>query len=171
MEQNYPTTTKSSERLQFLLKKLNISANKLAGNIGLKSNAGVYHILSGRNEISESFAYKVSKIYHDININWLLTGEGNMYKDIISYENSNDDLLTVQEKLEKYHQDYTKNIDTLKEKVLFHETELFDLIKQITTTSTENDKYNFLIEMKKLKENQINFYKDLITKNTPVDSN
>jgi plasmid maintenance system antidote protein VapI len=72
------TITESSSRLTAFLDYLGVSANQFAGNIGLKGNSSIYHILNGRNEISEAFAYKVSNSYSNINTNWLLTGNGSM---------------------------------------------------------------------------------------------
>jgi len=63
------------------LKYFGLNANRLAGLLGYKGNAAIYHILNERNGISESFAYKVSNKFPEINLNWLLMGEGSMLKD------------------------------------------------------------------------------------------
>lgn len=78
MEAITNTVTDSSKRLSNLLDHLKLSANQFAVKIGLKGNSSIYHILNGRNEISEAFAYKVSKVYPDVDTNWLLTGKGQM---------------------------------------------------------------------------------------------
>jgi len=64
-----------------LLKHLGVNANKLAGLLGYKGNATIYHILNERNGISESFAYKISSKFPDVNTEWLLTGEGDMLRE------------------------------------------------------------------------------------------
>lgn len=68
----------SSEVLKLLLNHLDISANKLSIEIGLKDNTSVYHIKNGRNKISREFAEKINVRFPEVNFSWLLTGEGNM---------------------------------------------------------------------------------------------
>ena len=70
-----------SERLKKVIKELDLNANKLAVSLGLRGNTMIYHILKGRNGISEGFAYKLCKRYPQISIDWLLKNEGNMKSD------------------------------------------------------------------------------------------
>ena len=70
-----------SEKLKKVIRDLDLNANKLAVSLGLRGNTMIYHILKGRNGISEGFAYKLCKRYPQISIDWLLKGEGNMKSD------------------------------------------------------------------------------------------
>jgi plasmid maintenance system antidote protein VapI len=57
----------------------NISATMLADEIGVQRSS-ISHILSGRNNPSYDFIYKMIKKYDHINSEWLITGRGEMYK-------------------------------------------------------------------------------------------
>ncbi len=45
------------------------------------ANSGIGHILEGRNLPSTSFIQKFLEVFSDISANWLLLGEGDMFKD------------------------------------------------------------------------------------------
>jgi len=81
-------------RIERFLKENNISSAKLADSINV-NRASVSHILSGRNKPSFDFISKFLKHYKDVDANWLLTGNGEMFKDInrnftgkLNFENS-----------------------------------------------------------------------------------
>ena len=67
------------ERLELLLKTLNLSPAQFADEIGLK-RSGIYHIMKGRNKPGMEFFIRVLERYPDISIDWLLTGKGAMKK-------------------------------------------------------------------------------------------
>jgi len=54
-----------------------INSNKLAENINV-SRATISHIISGRNKPSVDFLYKILNKYPELNLNWLVTGNGSM---------------------------------------------------------------------------------------------
>ena len=54
-----------------------ISAIKLAANINV-SRAAISHILSGRNKPSIDILNKILKEYSEFNLNWLISGVGQM---------------------------------------------------------------------------------------------
>jgi len=67
------------DRLLLFLNRENISATTLADEIGVQRSS-ISHILSGRNNPSYDFIYKLITKYESINAEWLVTGNGDMYK-------------------------------------------------------------------------------------------
>lgn len=63
------------ERLNQLLRKKKLSPAKFASKIGV-SPASISHILSGRNKPSADFFANMAEEFPDVNLNWLLTGQG-----------------------------------------------------------------------------------------------
>lgn len=68
----------SKERMELLLSHLQLNGNELAASLGYKRSDRVYHVLRERNGISESLARDICELYHDVNYQWILTGEGSM---------------------------------------------------------------------------------------------
>ncbi len=62
-----------------LLNRLGFTATRFADEIGVQ-RSGISHILSGRNQPSYDFILKTMKRFPDINIEWLLVGNGEMMK-------------------------------------------------------------------------------------------
>jgi len=65
------------KRFQKWLNSEDISATQLSNNINV-SRAAISHILSGRNKPSIDFLDKILSKYPNINLNWLVSGIGNM---------------------------------------------------------------------------------------------
>jgi len=65
------------DRMKQVLKRLRISRNELAARLGT-TKGYVNQVLGGRNSISAGFREKLSKYYSQINIDWVMTGEGDM---------------------------------------------------------------------------------------------
>ena len=72
-----------NNRLQQFLAAENISQSVFADTIGV-ARASVSHILAGRNKPGFDFIESMSKHYPRINLEWLITGKGKMYKGEIS---------------------------------------------------------------------------------------
>jgi transcriptional regulator with XRE-family HTH domain len=72
------------DRLLKFLKEEKISSTRFAEEIGVQPSS-ISHILSGRNNPSYDFIVKTMKRYKKLNIEWLLTGTGEMFK---SYKQS-----------------------------------------------------------------------------------
>ena len=68
------------KRFQKWLDYNDINSNKLAENINV-SRATISHIMSGRNKPSVDFLHKILNKYPDLNLNWLVTGNGPMKID------------------------------------------------------------------------------------------
>lgn len=68
-----------NRRLQQFLAAENISQSQFADMIGV-ARASVSHILAGRNKPGFDFIENMSKTYPNLNLEWLITGKGKMYK-------------------------------------------------------------------------------------------
>jgi hypothetical protein len=70
-----------SERLKEVIKHYNMSSNGFGRYLGLDNSQKIYDILKNRNGISRDLAEIIKAKCLDINIGWLLTGEGSMVKN------------------------------------------------------------------------------------------
>jgi transcriptional regulator with XRE-family HTH domain len=70
-----------NKRLEQFLAAENITQSQLADTIGV-ARAGVSHVLAGRNKPGYDFLLNIMNHYPDLNIEWLMTGKGKMYKSI-----------------------------------------------------------------------------------------
>ncbi|MCD8313548.1 MAG: helix-turn-helix transcriptional regulator [Bacteroidales bacterium] len=68
-----------NSRLQQFLSAENITQAQFADSINV-ARAGVSHIIAGRNKPSWDFLLNTMNRYPDLNIEWLMTGKGKMYK-------------------------------------------------------------------------------------------
>lgn len=67
-----------SEQIKTLLSWLKMKPSEFSRSIGLLKPDGIYHILNGRNGISDMMSQKILHTYPMISRVWLLTGEGEM---------------------------------------------------------------------------------------------
>lgn len=67
-------------RLQQFLGAENISQSQFAETIGV-AKASVSHILAGRNKPGFEFLESMSRKFPNLNLEWLISGRGKMYKD------------------------------------------------------------------------------------------
>lgn len=83
---NPETTDQSSsrepinERLNKLIRKLNISKNRFGRSINISSSL-ISQITSGSHNFGIDIIQKICIAYPEVNIYWLLTGEGEMYNN------------------------------------------------------------------------------------------
>jgi transcriptional regulator with XRE-family HTH domain len=68
-------------RLNHFLATEHLSPTRFADEIGVQ-RSGISHILSGRNKPRADFLEKFIKRFPAVNIEWFLTGRGNMYKEM-----------------------------------------------------------------------------------------
>ncbi|MCF8233927.1 MAG: helix-turn-helix domain-containing protein [Bacteroidales bacterium] len=78
------------DRIRKILKEKNLSASKLADEIGVQRSS-ISHIISGRNKPSLDFVRKVLLKYPELNADWLVTGKGQMMDDVFSSEEERKD--------------------------------------------------------------------------------
>ncbi len=75
-------------RLKFLIKDLNLTHTEFAEKVGVQSSS-ISHILSGRNKPSLDFIEKIHAAFPQLNINWLIFGEGVPFSNMTQIENKN----------------------------------------------------------------------------------
>lgn len=73
------------ERLQQFLAAENLTQAQFAESIDA-APAGISHILAGRNKPGYDFLLNTMKRYPSLNIEWLMTGKGKMYKTVMQHE-------------------------------------------------------------------------------------
>ena len=71
-----------NKRLQQFLAAENITQARFAETIGV-ARAGVSHVLSGRNKPSFEFLDSMARNYPTLSLEWLISGRGKMYKQIL----------------------------------------------------------------------------------------
>lgn len=62
-----------TKRLLEILESKNLSASQFAEKIGVQRSS-VSHVLSGRNKPSLDFIIKITTVFSDISLNWLIKG-------------------------------------------------------------------------------------------------
>ena len=80
-----------TNRLKKIMEHHQLTASLFADKIGVQRSS-ISHILSGRNKPSLDFILKVTNIFSDVDIYWLLNGKGSFPKksaDVHSYPTTN----------------------------------------------------------------------------------
>ena len=70
-----------AQRIQNLLEYTRLNGKNFAIRIGLSHPDSIYHILRGRNGISDKMAERIIMAFPEVNRSWLLSGEGEMLQD------------------------------------------------------------------------------------------
>lgn len=66
-------------RFQTLLDVLNITPNELSNKAGYKTNGQIYRMLAGKYPISMQMVIGVNQHHPEVNLDWLITGRGQMF--------------------------------------------------------------------------------------------
>lgn len=72
-----------NKRLEQFLVAENITQSQLADKLGV-ARAGVSHVLAGRNKPGYEFIFNLTTNFPDLNLEWLITGKGKMYKSLMN---------------------------------------------------------------------------------------
>lgn len=89
-----------NQRLQQFLAAENISQAQLADSLGV-ARANISHIISGRNKPGFDFLESISLRYPSLNLDWLVTGRGKMYRNLPSDNAGNALQVPVEKKIDK----------------------------------------------------------------------
>ena len=68
-------------RLQRFLELEQLTPSRLADILGIQ-RSGISHILSGRNKPGFDFFFKLNKKFPTLNLEWLISGNGKVYKEV-----------------------------------------------------------------------------------------
>jgi plasmid maintenance system antidote protein VapI len=71
------------DRLLKIIKQYNLTSTRFADELGVQ-RSGISHILSGRNQPSYDFIVKLMKQFPEINPDWLIMGNGTMFRTTIN---------------------------------------------------------------------------------------
>lgn len=71
------------DRLLKIIKQYNLTSTRFADELGVQ-RSGISHILSGRNQPSYDFIVKLMKQYPEINPDWLIMGNGTMFRKAVN---------------------------------------------------------------------------------------
>lgn len=66
------------DRIKIWIESKGLKSSSFADKIGV-NRATISHILSGRNKPSIDFLHKLISSFPDLNLNWIVSGEGFMY--------------------------------------------------------------------------------------------
>lgn len=81
------------KRLEILLDYYSLNASSFADKIGVQRSS-ISHLLSGRNKPSLDFVMKISEVFPDINLYWILEGKDEFLKK--NAENKNSPALKIE---------------------------------------------------------------------------
>lgn len=76
-------TLEFTDRLKKVMDYHQLSASTFADRIGVQRSS-ISHILSGRNKPSLDFILKVTSEFNDVNIHWLLNGNGSFPEKVVA---------------------------------------------------------------------------------------
>ena len=68
------------KRLEYLLDYYSLNASSFADKIRVQRSS-ISHLLSGRNKPSLDFIMKITDVFPDVNLYWLLNGKGSFLKN------------------------------------------------------------------------------------------
>ena len=71
------------ERLNQIIEKKGLTATKFAAMIGVNAST-ISHILAGRNKPGFDIINNIAKTFPDLNLTWLITGNGSMDNSVMS---------------------------------------------------------------------------------------
>ena len=98
-------------RIQNLIDHYDMNVSSFSKAIGLTGNVTIYKIVKGESAPSFATLLKIKGRFPEVNIDWILTGDGNMFidnkKDISWYKNQ---LASAKEEI-KWHREL---VETLK---------------------------------------------------------
>lgn len=89
-------------RIEQIIKHKNLTSVKFAEAIGVQASS-ISHVVSGRSKPSFEFLEKIKNRYPELNMNWLISGEGEMFSIGDSDENQNEKINFEEEDAPIYH--------------------------------------------------------------------
>lgn len=99
-----------NERLVQFLSLEQLSPARFADILGIQ-RSGISHILSGRNKPSFEFLEKIILKYPQLNLEWLITGKGKVYKEILKANPShNNDLFSLSNNIDNTNNNTNKEV-------------------------------------------------------------
>lgn len=109
------TTITDSQKIQTILDELSISSYRLTQELNLSSSA-IYHVLSGKNQLSKNIIDKICSLYPEVNKKYLIKGIG---EPIIEEKTSTNDeyILVKKQDLDQLKEDIKNIYDIINKKL------------------------------------------------------
>jgi transcriptional regulator with XRE-family HTH domain len=123
------------ERLIRYLKENNIKQKDFNSSIGVSKG----YIGAISRSPSNDILNRISIFYPELNIEWLVSGKGNMIKDSTAYENKNEESVHVSE----FNRGYNKRVE--KDSVTMPR-EVFEMLNKLTDTVQSQQRTIELLE-------------------------
>ncbi len=120
-----------TERLKLIMDYYGLSATALADSISIQRSS-ISHLLSGRNKPSLDFVMKLLDKYPEVELYWLLKGEGTFPKIVTNtnstptlFDTNTNDTNTVEKQLNTTNQSNTHNGQEIEKIVIFYKNGTF----------------------------------------------
>lgn len=78
------TAMNDRERFEKILIYTNLNVRQLGIHLGLKQIQSLYDLKNGKISMPKNIAYKIKEKFQDLNLSWILAGEGEMLKPQVS---------------------------------------------------------------------------------------
>jgi len=134
-----------AKRILKILAHYNISAGEFALKLGIQKSS-ISHLLSERNKPSFLFLSKLARAYPEINLNWFITGEGDIFNNSLvspEYENLSNLETDIETKVETGKKATTsikntafiqhlseKKLNQVKNIIMVFDNDTFKILKQ-----------------------------------------
>ena len=109
-----------NKRLQQFLSAENISQSQFADILGV-AKASVSHIIAGRNKPGFDFIESISRHFPKLNLEWLVSGRGRMYKDAAESNSQEDKIPPEMPQIPDFQEDQPR----ITKVVIFYENGTF----------------------------------------------
>ena len=109
------TTITDAQKIQTILDELSISSYRLTQELNLSASA-IYHVLSGKNQLSMNLIDKICTQYPEVNKKYLTKGIGEPIKE--NQPSANDEYILVKKQdLDQLKQDIKNIYDIINKKI------------------------------------------------------
>jgi len=127
-----------SDRIKEVIKWSGLNANAFAKKVGYDRGQVIYDIIKGKNKITGKISVNIVKSYPEINLNWILTGEGNMLKEQPDNAVANEQLGTYEPKNEN---DTVPRLEYefIKKQLEEKDKQISKLLNLLSLTTSENE--------------------------------
>jgi transcriptional regulator with XRE-family HTH domain len=106
-------------RIDSLIKELGLNKNSFSREIGLKNNSTITNIINNpKRNPSYDVIFKILTRYNQLNVRWLIAGQGQMFSI------AEDSFLNINDRLSHIHRKYAITLSEVAEKLSVNEHEL-----------------------------------------------
>lgn len=110
-----PTIITDAQKMQTILDELGLSSYRLTQELNLSASA-IYHVLSGKNQLSKNLIDKICTVYPEVNKKFLVKGIGEAL--IESKHSANDEYILVKKQdLDQLKEDIKNIYDIINKKL------------------------------------------------------